>query len=58
MLKHPVVFYSLGLSDKELQSSFSKNVWPFYKLTDLCFPYAKMQAKLEENGCFQAVFKL
>ena len=24
----------------------------------MCFPYAKIQAKLEENGHFQAVFKL
>jgi len=32
--------------------------WPFQKLTDMCLPYAKMQAKLEENGNFQAVFKL
>merc|ERR1711923_575478 len=56
--KRTVVFNTLRYSDKELQSSFSKNVWPFKKLTDLCFPYAKMQAKLEENGCFQAVFKL
>ena len=56
--KRTVVFNTLGYSDKELQSSFSKNVWPFQKLTDLCFPYAKMQAKLEKIGCFQAVFKL
>ena len=27
--KRTVVFNTLGYSDKELQSSFSKNVWPF-----------------------------
>ena len=27
-------------------------------MADLCFPFAKMQAKLEKNGHFQAVLKL
>ena len=27
--KRMVVFNTLGYSDKELQSGFSKNVWPF-----------------------------
>ena len=39
--KRIMFFNTLGCSDKEFESGFSKNVWAFFQSTDCCFPYGK-----------------